>query len=313
MKNKSQNILPLVTVNILSYNRKDELRNTLQKVYEQSYRNIEVIVVDNASSDGSPQMVKKEFPGVILIKLDKNIGIAGWNEGFKVANGEFVLVLDDDSYPQNNLLETTFCDGKISNDIGIIAFNVHNPVNQRLIYAQHSENLINFIGCGALINIQVLHDIGGYNELLFLYENEIEFSMRVLNSNYKIILNKEGVIYHLESKINRKIINKADKRRIYFNLRNVLFVLFLHFNNKNVLIHSSRVILSGILYSILKLSFITGLRALVDFISLAIKYSNHRMILKPNIQKLYGNGAYAGGFFHTNIFSKYSMLRDFNG
>ncbi len=44
---------PLVTVNILSYNRRDELRNTLNKVFEQDYKNIEVIVVDNSSSDGS--------------------------------------------------------------------------------------------------------------------------------------------------------------------------------------------------------------------------------------------------------------------
>ena len=50
---------PLVTVNILSYNRKDELRNTLTKVFEQDYKNIEVIVVDNASTDGSGEMVKK--------------------------------------------------------------------------------------------------------------------------------------------------------------------------------------------------------------------------------------------------------------
>jgi len=76
---------PLVTVNILSYNRKDELRNTLTKVYEQDYKNIEVIVVDNASNDGSSEMVIKEFPNAQLIQLEKNIGIAGWNEGFKVA------------------------------------------------------------------------------------------------------------------------------------------------------------------------------------------------------------------------------------
>jgi len=67
---------PLVTVNILSYNRKDELRFTLTKVYEQDYKNIEVIVVDNASSDGTLEMVEEEFPNVKLIKLDKNIGIA---------------------------------------------------------------------------------------------------------------------------------------------------------------------------------------------------------------------------------------------
>jgi len=96
---------PLVTVNILSYNRKDELRNTLTKVFAQDYKNIEVIVVDNASSDGSSEMVKNEFPSVQLIQMEKNIGIAGWNEGFKIAKGDYVLVLDDDSYPEEQSIQ----------------------------------------------------------------------------------------------------------------------------------------------------------------------------------------------------------------
>ena len=99
------NQFPLVTINILSYNRKDELRITLQKVFEQDYKNIEVVVVDNASTDGAPEMVEQDFPQVKLIRLKKNIGIAGWNEGFKAAKGEYVLVLDDDSYPLNNSIE----------------------------------------------------------------------------------------------------------------------------------------------------------------------------------------------------------------
>ena len=80
MKNNTENIVePLVTVNILSYNRKDDLRNTLTKVFEQDYKIIEVIVVDNASSDGSCEMVESEFPQVKLIRLKEIIGIAGWN------------------------------------------------------------------------------------------------------------------------------------------------------------------------------------------------------------------------------------------
>ena len=98
------NYQPLVTVNILSFNRIDELRNTLTKVYEQDYKNIEVIVVDNASSDGSSEMVNNEFPSVQLIQMEKNIGIAGWNEGFKVAKGGDVFVLGDDAFSDKKLI-----------------------------------------------------------------------------------------------------------------------------------------------------------------------------------------------------------------
>ena len=116
------NYQPLVTVNILSFNRIDELRNTLTKVYEQDYKNIEVIVVDNASSDGSSEMVNNEFPSVQLIQMEKNIGIAGWNEGFKVAKGGYVLVLDDDAYPDKNSIILSLQEFQNDIEINFIKF-----------------------------------------------------------------------------------------------------------------------------------------------------------------------------------------------
>ena len=111
---------PLVTVNILSFNRKDDLRLTLQKVFEQDYQNIEVVVVDNASTDGTLEMVKNEFSSIQLIQLQKNIGIAGWNEGFKIARGEFILVLDDDSYPDKNSIKELVQTAQSDKHIGVV-------------------------------------------------------------------------------------------------------------------------------------------------------------------------------------------------
>ena len=140
---------PLVTVNILSFNRKDELRNTLSKVFEQDYKHIEVIVVDNASSDGSPEMVEKEFPAVNLIRLNKNIGIAGWNEGFRIAKGEYVLVLDDDSYPDRNTISNGIKSFNNSGQLGIIAFNIYNNRLQNYETIDFQTRPRFFVGCGA--------------------------------------------------------------------------------------------------------------------------------------------------------------------
>jgi len=114
---------PLVTVNILSWNRKEDLRESLIELKKTTYPNIELIVVDNASTDGSPEMVEREFPYVKLIKMPKNIGIAGWNIGFEKANGKYIMVLDDDSYPAPDAIELMVEEfEKADEDVGIIAF-----------------------------------------------------------------------------------------------------------------------------------------------------------------------------------------------
>jgi len=190
---------PLVTVNILSFNRKDELRNTLTKVYEQDYKNIEVIVVDNASSDGSSEMVNNEFPSVQLIQMEKNIGIAGWNEGFKVAKGEYVLVLDDDSYPDNNTLEKGIQLFNNNNEVGIISFNVYNLLYKFSETQLFDYNPYSFNGCGALIKREVLSKVGYYNELLFIYLNELDFTARSYNKGFKTIYINEILVYHNQS------------------------------------------------------------------------------------------------------------------
>ncbi|MFC2135594.1 glycosyltransferase family 2 protein [Bacteroidota bacterium] len=186
---------PLVTVNILSFNRKEELRNTLTKVYEQDYKNIEVIVVDNASEDGSPEMVENDFPDVKLIRLEKNIGIAGWNRGFEIAKGEYILVLDDDSYPVKNTIShgIKYFDYE---KIGIIALSIYNNYLQLYETENYDEYPLGFIGCGALIKRKVFDDVGYYDENIFLYHNELDFSLRTLDRDWLLFIANDAKVIH---------------------------------------------------------------------------------------------------------------------
>lgn len=196
---------PLVTVNILSYNRQDELRNTLTKVYEQDYKNIEVIVVDNASKDGSPVMVKSEFPSVKLIRLEKNIGIAGWNEGFRLAKGEYVLVLDDDAYPEHNAiskaLEEFIDDGKIA----CITFNMYDVETSKFVNDHWSPSELKsdtkffwpvFIGCSAMFSRRNNNFENIMPSNYFIYQHELPVSADIYRNGYKILFNREIIAYH---------------------------------------------------------------------------------------------------------------------
>jgi GT2 family glycosyltransferase len=92
--------LPKITIGILNHNRRDDLRRTLDCITRAvQYPDMEVIVADNASHDGSVTMVAKEFPSVRVIALENNISITARNYILDEALGDFIFLYDDDSFP----------------------------------------------------------------------------------------------------------------------------------------------------------------------------------------------------------------------
>jgi GT2 family glycosyltransferase len=87
-----------VSIAILNHERAATLRRTLQLALAQDYPGLEVIVVDNASTDDSARMVEDEFPAARLIRLSENIGCAARNAGVAAARGDIVLTLDNDVF-----------------------------------------------------------------------------------------------------------------------------------------------------------------------------------------------------------------------
>jgi GT2 family glycosyltransferase len=298
-----ENDFPLVTVNILSFNRRDELRNTLTKVFAQDYKNIEVIVVDNASSDGSVEMVTEQFPVVRLIRLKKNIGIAGWNEGFKNANGEFILVLDDDSYPmKNSILNAIECRRKQNS--GIVCFKVNNLAENRSETDHiNKQNPNTFIGCGALIEKQIFEKIGYFSEILFLYEHETEFSMRALNHGISLKFCKDAEVIHVGSISNRIIKHRKDKRRKFYLCRNYLIILLLHFSVFNILIFLPQLIFAKLCMAVIERNFLSALSGFTNaLVSIPIILRN-RVELDTEVQKIFKNGNYMGRFVKDKVYS----------
>jgi GT2 family glycosyltransferase len=196
---------PLVTINILSFNRKDELRNTLSKIYEQDYKNIEVIVVDNDSTDGTQGMVKRDYPSVTLIELNKNIGVAGWNEGFAIAKGEYVLVLDDDAYPEHDSISKAIKEFYIDDKIACVSFDVYDIREKRYLNNNWSpHDIIDkekvywpiFIGCAAIFSAKKINIHGIIPRDYFLYQHELPVSAIIHNQGFKILFGKGIVAYH---------------------------------------------------------------------------------------------------------------------
>ena len=89
---------PLISIIIVGYNAKKWLKECLDSVYAQTYKNFEIIFVDDASTDGSSAFLKDNYPRVKVIVNIKNSGFAKNNNiAFKKSRGEYVLLLNTDT------------------------------------------------------------------------------------------------------------------------------------------------------------------------------------------------------------------------
>lgn len=285
---------PLVAVNILSYNRKDELRNTLTKVYAQDYKNIEVIVVDNASNDGSPKMVTEEFPEVKLIIMDKNIGIAGWNEGFKVARGEYILVLDDDSYPEISTITKAIARLKVE-PVSIIAFNIINTRTSKSETEGFSNhNPYQFTGCGALLKKTMLDEIGYFDNNYFIYYNEIDLCIRAYNAGFNILYIDDVIVYHNQSSISRRNANQdpyISRFRYHHYFIGQYIFLIKHFRLNYFFLYTTKWILNRLLICFKYPSYlISFLSAIIKLVLSTPGLLRSRRTVSLQLQKYYNNG-----------------------
>ena len=180
--------LPTVTIVFLVYNRRDELRTSLRAMLDASdypRDRVDVIVVDNASEDGSAEMVREEFPDVHLIRREVNCGVSAWNDGFAVARGEWVLVLDDDCYlPADGLRSAVRAAQEHDADLVSMAVTSSYDTDFRFDRA-YVTGLLSFWGCAALIHRRVLDALGGYDPRIFVWANELEFTMRFYDAGFR--------------------------------------------------------------------------------------------------------------------------------
>jgi GT2 family glycosyltransferase len=221
-----------LSIVILNYNRVDETRHTIEHLQQivTQYNDIEVIAVDNASIDGTGDylnQVSKKYNWLKFISMNTNTGIAGYNEGFKLANGEYILVLDDDSYPKNkqsinNLI--AYLDNNTK--VGVVACRIEFP-NGKAVSSWHlpknidkPNSSIAFIGCGFIIRRKLFEYIGWYPSEFFLYQNDVDVALKVRQQGYEIHYEPSCQVIHREAPKGR-----TNWRRVYYPTRNTIWLI----------------------------------------------------------------------------------------
>ena len=136
-----------VSIIIVNYNTKNLLSDCLKSIYEQTKNlDFEVIVSDNGSSDGSIEMLKTDFPQVILIENNANLGFgAANNRGQSIAKGKYIFYLNSDTILLNNAVKSFFDYWENSNDkIGALGCNLLNKNNETV--HSYDKNLFTIDG-----------------------------------------------------------------------------------------------------------------------------------------------------------------------
>jgi GT2 family glycosyltransferase len=214
---------PMITFLISTFNRRDVLLRTLAELAEIDRRCgliTETIVVDNASRDGTANAVATSYPRVQLIRSLRNLGACAKNAGLRKARGEFVIFLDDDSYPTVGSVRRMVQHFFAEPALGAAIFDVTLPDGSHESSAYPSV----VIGCGSGFRRAALEQVGGLPTDFFMQAEEYDLSLRLLEKKWTIRRFDDLHVLHLKTPAAR-----VPTRTTRLDVRNNLMVVTRYF------------------------------------------------------------------------------------
>ena len=213
---------------ISTWNRRDDVAANVAALKAGTRPPDEIIVVDNASTDGTIEMLQRDHPDVVAVATahDQYGACETFNIGFKLARGDAIAIMDDDVVAtptwlellEKRLLAEPDTTAMVSSRIiepGMPEAYQTAEVERGRYYAS------TFRGCGTLGLRDVMERAGWYDERFFIYGNERDLSARVLGLGYRILQDPDPVIHH-----GTPFGMKAGARSLYFHVRNFWLYAF---------------------------------------------------------------------------------------
>jgi GT2 family glycosyltransferase len=197
----------------------------IQSLKKASYPNIEIVIVDNASKE-NPKYLKEQFPDILYIRSEENLGFAGGNNlGIDKAKGKYLLLLNNDTEVDPGFLEPLVDVMESDPTIGCVSSKLiyhHTPDtiqyagnsglnpytgqafgrgNQEKDQGQYNDIWPIKIAHGAamMFSRKVLETVGPMADLYFLYYEEIDFCKRIEDAGFKLFYVGTSTVYHKES------------------------------------------------------------------------------------------------------------------
>lgn len=226
MKDNNSINLPWVSIVTINYNQSIVTCQLLESLRKISYPNIEIFVVDNASPNDNPQIIKEQYPEINLIISETNLGFAGGNNlATRLAKGKYLLLLNNDTEVDPGFLEPLVDKCETNPYIGgvgpkiryhfqpnIIQFSGQAPMN---LYTMRSfgygygaedngqfdqDTKTNFLhGAAMMVPMSVIKKVGLMPECYFLYYEELDWCSMIKAAGYELWYVHRSLVFHKES------------------------------------------------------------------------------------------------------------------
>jgi len=203
---------PKVFAIVLNYNGKETLKTCLQSLFSSDYPNLEVVVVDNDSQDGSIEMIKDQFSRAHYVMLKKNVGFAaGNNQGIRFAlekQAQFIFLLNNDAFVTRDTLSQLIQTAQKQENISILSPIIYETESQREVWfcggkidwkrqrCVHTPCQAGLpkkpfeteyvTGCAMFIPRDVFKKIGLLDERYFLYYEDADFCVRAHKGGFSV-------------------------------------------------------------------------------------------------------------------------------
>ena len=242
---------PLVSVIVLNYNAGELLLNCIESIKKSAYKNLEIIVVDNISTDKSQEVCKEKYPDIKLIQNNENFGYCeGNNIGIRVAKGDYITILNPDTIVESNWIEELI---SAYNKFGEGLYQPkHLSLNEKTVYMS-AGNMLNIFGFGyarekgkkdqnqfnkieeinyasgtcLFTSSNVLKKVGLFDPFIFLYHDDLDLGWRASQLGIKSYYVPTSIIYHAES-----YSLKWNAEKFYWLERNRKYCILTHYSKQ---------------------------------------------------------------------------------
>ncbi len=255
---------PLVSIITVNYNQTDVTCEMLDSVRRLSYPAIEVIVVDNGSSENPAEKIKQVYPAAKLISSEQNLGFAGGNNlGIEAAAGQYLFFVNNDTVLTPDIIENLLKPFEEVENMGVVSPKIYyydqpeliqyagyTPINpctaRNRTIGQFEEDKGQYEkphsvpyahGAAMMVSRKVVDKVGMMPDFFFLYYEEFDWCEHIRKAGFEVFYEPKAKIYHKESvSVGRLSPLKTyylSRNRILFMRRNasrmnlMLFTLFL--------------------------------------------------------------------------------------
>ena len=264
--------MPKLSVQIVTYNSLKFLEDCLESLLNQTFKDFQVLVIDNYSTDGTLNFLKEKYPGIFIFRNSKNVGFAkAHNQGFTLINGDYILVLNPDVILEPNFLEKLLAAAekkKAGFSFGGKLLKIKTG-NQELgkkiktkiidstglkIYSwgqfrdrgegeedkgqyDKKKDVFGISGACVLYRRKFLKEIGFFDEDFFAYKEDVDLSWRAQLFGFSSFYVPEAVAYHYRQAPKERRLSQTPLISFY-SFRNGLFLILKNAHWQNIILYS---------------------------------------------------------------------------